>query len=147
MFLPRLPVMIVAALVLSGCGTGGRDFWLYPEPHLPETEEAVFAAYEGHRLLYIDDTNVAARCWGEGAGTQAYRQKNLLCRLHLDPGQHTVLVQTGLTLQGRTRLEFTALPGKVYGLKWSNCRASLYSSGRDCLLEVVEIETIPGAGG
>lgn len=40
------------------------------------------------------------------------------------------------------RLEFAAQPGKVYGLEWSGCEASLDMHGHQqtCRVEVVEIE-------
>lgn len=135
----KLRPILLLALLGFGCGTGGLEYWLYPEPRLLPEEEAVLAAYESHRLLAIDGEDVAIKCWGERKGSEAYRRGDRLCRLHLSPGKHLVEVQVGVTGRQSERLEFTALPGKVYGLDLSNCRTSLNGSVLDCRIDIIEV--------
>lgn len=145
--MPRLewPYVALTTLVLAGCGTGGLNYWLYPEPHLPESEEALFVANESHQLQSIDGEETASRCWGRRE-PQAYRQRRVLCRLHIRPGQHSVVFHPNEASRERVTLDFTALPGKVYGLDWSLCSASLDGRQRTCRVEIVEIEKPTGGG-
>ena len=136
----RLPYIALTTLVVAGCGTGGRQYWLYPEPHLPEAEEAVFVAQENHQLQAIDGEETFTRCWGRRTGPQAYRQNDVLCRLHIRPGQHTVVFHAGVSSRERVSLSFTALPGKVYALERSTCSTSVDGRQQTCRVEVVEIE-------
>ena len=141
----KLRSILLATLMGAGCSTGGLEFWLYPEPHLSPGDGSVLTAYESHRLLAIDGEDVARKCWGEQKGSEAYRRRDLLCRLHLSPGRHQVAVQVGVTNRQSAMVEFTALPGKVYGLDWSNCRTSLEASQRNCRVAVIVVgETEPG---
>ena len=142
----RLPYIALATLVVAGCGTGGRQYWLYPEPHLPEPEESLFVARENHQLQSIDGEETYSRCWGERTGPQAYRPNDVLCRLHIRPGQHTVVFHSSVTSRERVSLSFTALPGKTYGLERSACSTSLDGRQQTCLVEVVELEN-PTEGG
>lgn len=142
----KMRSLLLAALMVAGCGTGGLEYWLYPEPRLLPEEEAVLAAYESHRLLAIDGEDVAIKCWGEQKGSEGYRRTDRLCRLHLNPGKHQVDIQAGMTRRQAERLEFDALPGKVYGLDWSNCRTSLESSQRDCRVEIIEVGETESGG-
>ncbi|NNM03689.1 MAG: hypothetical protein HKO65_01200, partial [Gemmatimonadetes bacterium] len=117
-----LPYIALVALLVAGCTGGGRNYWLYPEPRLAPEEEALFVAYESHRLVSIDGEDTASRCWGQTVNEpQAYRRNDLVCRLHLQPGRHTAVVEGRFTLRGRSSVDFTAEPGKVYGLVWSDC--------------------------
>jgi hypothetical protein len=116
------------------------QYWLYAEPHLANGEDAVFAAYESHRLMSIDGEEAARRCWGDPKGSEAYRRTDRLCRLHILPGRHIVAVQVGVTDRQAQRVEFTAEAGKVYGLDWSACRTSLQSSVRDCRIQIIEVK-------
>jgi len=145
----RLPSFALATLVAAGCGTGGLEYWLYPEPHLTEPEEALFVAHENHRVLSIDGEEIASRCTGEGMRPQAYQRNDVICRFHIRPGQHSVVFHSGITRLERMSLEFAAQPGKVYGLEWSGCKASLDMDGhrQTCRVEVVEIEKPAGEDG
>lgn len=142
----RLPSIALATLVVAGCGAGGLNYWLYPEPHLAESEEAIFLALEGHQLQSIDGEDAASRCWGVGRTPQAYRRKDVICRLHIRPGQHSVVFHPSVTSRERVSLSFTALPGKVYGLDWSGCSKTPDGRQETCLVNIVEIET-PAEGG
>lgn len=143
----RLPFIALATLVVAGCGTGGFEYWLYPEPRLAEPEEALFVAHENHRVLSIDGEEIASSCTGEGRRPEAYQRNDVICRFHIRPGQHSVVFHPSITSRERMRLEFAALPGKVYGLTWSGCTASLDRDRhrQTCRVEVVEIEK-PGRG-
>ena len=141
----ELPTLVLTALVVAGCGTG-RQYWLYPEPHLAEPEEALFLAHESHQLQSIDGQETYARCWGERRLPQAYRLKDVPCRLHIRPGQHSVVFLSRATSRERVGLSFTALPGKVYGLDWSACTTSLDGHQQTCLVNIVEIEKPAGGG-
>lgn len=138
----------VVSLVVASCGTGGLEFWLYPEPRLARSEEAVFIVHEDHRVIAIDEDETGVRCWGdrEGMGAQAYRTNDRLCRIHLLPGQHFVLVRSGTNVREMTRLEFTALAGKSYGLRRSNCMTPPGGYQQTCRVEVVEVEDPRGGG-
>ena len=140
----KLPSIALITLVSAGCGGGGLNFWLYPEPHLAETEEALFVAYESHQLQSIDGEETKTRCWGEARGPQPYSRQDVLCRLHLRPGQHSVVLSTMVNDQQRVSLDFTAEAGKVYGLDRSGCTPSGDARQRTCLVKIVEIE---GQGG
>jgi len=138
--------LLLVALMGAGCGTGGLEYWMYPEPRLSPENEAVIVAYESHRLLAIDGEDVARKCWGDQKGSEGYRRRDLVCRLHISPGNHEVTVQVGVTNRQAQRLEFSAAPGKAYGLDWSDCRTSLQSSQRNCRIEIREIGEIEGGG-
>jgi hypothetical protein len=142
MYRNTLSPIILATLVTVGCGKGGYDHWLYPEPRLPETEEALFVAQQNHGLLSIDGDETGLRCWGdrEGVTSQPYGRRDLFCRLHIRAGQHSVLARTSLNGRGTERLEFTALPGKVYGITRSNCTSIGDGSQQRCQVEVVEVK-------
>lgn len=145
---PTLPVIAFAIAVAVGCGSGGLEYWLYPEPHLPESEEALFLAHEQQGLVAIDGEDTAVKCWGdrERMGSQAHRPRGLVCQLHIRPGQHSILFHTGLTVRERYRVEFVALPGKVCGLQTSGCVTTFRGDQRTCRVEVVEIERSGGGG-
>lgn len=142
----KLPSIALATLVAAGCGTGGLDYWLYPEPHLAEPEEALFVVHPSHQLQSIDGEETAARCWGDRSQPEGYRLKDVLCRLHILPGRHSVVFQPSVTSRESVRLEFTALPGKAYGLVWSSCTTTSDGRQETCRVEVVEIEK-PAEGG
>ena len=142
----RLSYIALATLVVAGCGAGGRHYWLYAEPRLAEAEEAVFVAQENHQLQTIDGQETFLRCWGRRTGPQAYRQNDALCRLHILPGQHTVVFHAGVSSRERVSLSFTALAGKVYGLDRSACSASIDGRQQTCLLKIMEIEKATDGG-
>ena len=127
-------------LLFAGCTGGGREYWLYPEPHLTPQEEAVFVAYESHRVVTIDGEDTASRCWGQTVNEpQAYRQNDQVCRLHLRPGQHRVAFEGRFTMRGRNYVDFTAEPGKIYGLDWSNCSTPAGGHQYTCRVNVLEL--------
>lgn len=139
----KLPLVVAATLVFAGCGSGGGlNYWLYPAPHLAATEEAVFVAHESHQVQSLDGEETAARCWGMVREQQAYRARDLLCRLHIRPGEHSVvfILSAGSTATGE--LNFTALPGRIYGLDRSRCSASSGGIRQRCHVEVIEIGTV-----
>ena len=142
----QLPSIVLATLVIAGCGGGGLNFWLYPEPRLPEPEEATFVAYESHQLQAIDGEDTALKCWGGPTRPQAYTRTDRLCRLHILPGQHSVVFYPGRGSRDRVSLTFTALPGKAYGLNRSECAATAGGLQEICRVEVVEIEEMSVGG-
>jgi hypothetical protein len=145
----KLPYIALATLISASCSTGGLEYWLYPGPRLAEPEEALFVAHERHRVLSIDGEEIASICTGEGMRRpQAYQRKDVTCRFHIRPGQHSVVFHPSPTSLERLSLEFAAQPGRVYGLGSSACEASLDMDGhrQTCRLEVVEIKT-PAKGG
>ena len=147
----KLPVIAIAtlalALTLAGCGGGGGlNYWLYPKPYLAAEEEAVFVTYEGHQVQSIDGEETAARCWGMVREQQAYRQRDLACRLHIAPGEHSVVFHANARTAARSEVTFTALPGRIYGLDWSSCAGSLAGNLQRCRVEVVEVGRV-GEGG
>lgn len=132
--------IILITLVVAACGGSGLQFWLYPEPRLPEGEDAVFAAYESNRLLLLDGEDVATTCWGDRRmAQQAYRRNDRVCRLHMVPGRHTAVFETGLQSRQRATLDFDALPGRVYGLNRSGCTVSTQGIQQNCRFEIVEL--------
>ena len=145
----KLPVIAAATLTLAlaGCGgVGGLNYWLYPEPHLAAEEEAVFVTYESHQVQSIDGEETAARCWGMVREQQAYRQRDLACRLHIAPGEHSVVFHPNARTATRSEVTFTALPGRIYGLDQSSCSGSLAGNQQRCRVEVVEVGRV-GEGG
>jgi len=136
----QLPSLALVTLVVAGCGTGGLNYWLYPEPHLPETEEAVFVAYESHQLLAIDGEDTSVKCWGGPRAPQAYSRPDVLCRLHIRAGEHSVVFHPTANSRERRTLTFTALPGKSYGLDRSGCTASLNRLQDACRVEIREVK-------
>lgn len=143
----RWPLLSIVAVALFavGCGGGGREYWLYPEPRLAPEEEAVFVAYESHRVVAIDGEDTGSRCWGRTVNEpQAYRRTDLICHLHLQPGQHTVVVEGRLGLRDRSSLEFTAEAGKIYGINRSDCVAPARGYQQTCRVNVVELEALTG---
>ena len=145
MYRLKLPSIALATVVLAGCGTGGLNYWLYPEPHLVESEEAVFVTYEAHFLQAIDGEEITSRCWGD-TRPEAYTPRDVACRLHIRPGEHSVLVGTSAMRRDGVPVSFTALPGKVYGLDRSSCRAMGREPRQTCRLAIIEIEQ-PASGG
>ena len=135
----------LAAVVVAGCGAGGLNFWLYPGPHLPESEEALFIAQEGHQVQAIDGEDTALKCWGRRE-PQAYSQKSVACRLHIRPGEHSVVFHPNVSSRERVTVTFTAMPGRAYGLDWSQCSATLEGRRQTCRVDVVEIETSTEGG-
>jgi len=132
--------IFLTSMLVLGCGGGGRQYWLYPEPHLPPAEEAVFVAYESHRVVAIDGDETASRCWGQVVDEpQAYRRNDLVCRLHLQPGPHTVTFEGRFALRERNNVDFTAEPGKAYGLDWSDCVTPPGGYQQTCRVNVVEV--------
>jgi len=147
MSLPELRSIMFTSLLVIGCGTGGREYWLYPEPRLPPGEDAILATYESNRLLFVDDEDAATMCWGDRRmGAQAYRRTDMVCRLHIRPGRHTVVFQTGLNSRQQARLEFTAVAGKIYGLRQSGCTTSPEGIQQNCRFEIVEVGDASQAG-
>lgn len=141
-----LPSSSLFILIVAGCGSGGLNFWLYPEPRFAESEESVFVAYEGHQLLSIDGEDTALRCWGRRTAPEAYSRRDIPCRLHILPGPHTIVIHPRVSSHERVSLEFTALPGRVYGLDRSGCTASVGNLQETCLVKVVELENLAGGG-
>ncbi len=132
-------LLLLGALCM-GCTSGGREFWLYPEPRLPQGEDAVFAAYETHRLLFLDAEDAATTCWGERRmASQAYTRNDRVCRLHLRPGRHSAVFQTGPRNTQTATVDFQAQAGKTYGLRRSGCMASAIGIQGNCRFEVVEV--------
>ena len=147
----KLPVIAAATLALvltlAGCGSGGGlNYWLYPEPQLAPAEEAVFLAHESHQVQSIDGEETAARCWGRVREYQAYSRNDLLCRLHIRPGEHSVVFVLSAGRAATAEVNFTALPGRTYGLDRSRCSASSRGSQQRCRVEVIEVGTV-GEGG
>ena len=144
MFRSSLTTLMFAALVTAACGSGVREHWLYPAPHLVEGEGAVFIAHESHRVLEIDGEETAIRCWGEAQGPRPYAQEGSPCRLHIRPGEHTVTFSPAANSRDRVRVNFTARPGASYGLDWSTCRGSLGQTHQaTCRVDVIELEGPP----
>lgn len=134
-------LMVLASLLFVNCGGGGRQYWLYPEPHLAPPEEAIFMAYESHRVMAIDGDDTASLCWGQTVNEpQGYRRNDQVCHLHLQPGRHTVVFEGGTALRSRTTVEFTAEAGKVYGLDLSACTTPAGTFQQRCRVNVVERE-------
>lgn len=142
----QLPSIALATLVLAACGGGGLNYWLYPEPHLLESEEASFVAYESHLVQSIDGQDTVVKCWGGPRTPQAYTRKDSLCRLHIEPGQHSVVFFPGLGSRERVSLTFTALPGKSYGLDRSACGTTFEGRQATCRVEIKEIQDPLGGG-
>ena len=140
MSLPELRSIIIASVMVAGCASGGLEYWLYPEPHLPPGEDAVMATYESNRLLLLDEEDAATMCWGDRRmAAQAYRRNDRVCRLHISPGRHSAVFQTGPNSRQQVRLEFTAVSGKVYGLRISGCTTSSEGIQQNCRFEIVEV--------
>ncbi len=136
----QLPFVALTSLLLLGCTGGGREYWLYPEPRLPPPEEALFVAYESHRVVSIDGDDTASRCWGQTVDRpQAYRRNDQVCRLHLRPGRHSVVFEGRFAMRERNSMEFTAEPGKAYGLDWSDCITPTGGYLQTCRVTVVEL--------
>ncbi len=95
--------------------------------------------------LSIDGAETASRCWGV-TEPQAYSQRSAPSRLHIRPGQHSVVFHPNVASRERVALDFTALPGKVYGLDWSLCSTSAEGRRQSCRVQIVEIEQ-PTTGG
>ncbi len=141
----RVRPITLAFLLFAGCTGGGHEYWLYPEPHLSPQDEAVFVAYESHRVVSIDGEDTASRCWGQTVNKpQAYRRNDLVCRLHLQPGQHTVVFEGRFTMRERNHVDFTAEPGKTYGLDWSDCLTATGGYLQTCRVNVMEIDKSTG---
>ena len=140
--------IVVAALLVLGCGGSGRNYWLYPEPRLAPEEEAVFVAYENHRVVAIDGEDTGSRCWGQTVNEpQGYRRNDQACRLHLLPGRHTVVVEGRFDFRERSTVEFTAEAGKIYGLNWSDCVSPAGGFLQTCRVNVIELEAFTGGPG
>ena len=137
-----------AALVAASCSSGGYQYWLYPEPRLPEPEEALFVAHETHRVLSIDGEELASACSERDVRPQAYDQNDRICNYHILPGQHSVAFQSSTTSMETIMLDFGAEPGKTYGLTWTGCGAYLDMDGhrKTCRVNVEEIKTTGGVG-
>jgi hypothetical protein len=140
MSLSELRSVIATSLLVVGCGTGGLEYWLYPEPHLPPGEDAVLSTYESNRLLLLDEEDAATTCWGDRRmAAQAYQRNDRVCRLHIRPGEHSAVFQTGVNNRQQARVGFTAVAGKVYGLRRSGCTTSSEGIQQNCRFEIVEI--------
>jgi hypothetical protein len=145
MYRLKLPSIALATVVLAGCGTGGLNYWLYPEPHLVESEEAVFVTYENHFLQSMDGEETSSRCWGDRR-PEAYTRRDVACRLHLQPGEHSAVFGTSAMSRNGVAVRFTAEPGKVFGLDRSSCRVVGQEFQQTCRLAIMEIEQ-SGSGG
>lgn len=143
-----LSSIALATVVSAGCGGGGLNFWLYPAPHLPEAEEAVFFAYESHGLRAIDGEDVGSKCWDDQRRPEGYSAPDIGCRLHLEPGEHTVAVHPSSTSRETVTLTFTAVAGKVYGVDRSGCSTSTLTREarvQTCNMQIKEVgEIAPG---
>lgn len=141
----HLTYIVLVSSLIAGCTGGGREYWLYPEPRLAPQKEAVFVAYESHRVVSIDGEDTASRCWGQTVNEpQAYRRNDLVCRLHLQPGLHSVVFEGRFAMRERNTVGFTAEPGKIYGLDWSDCTTPLGGYQQTCKVNVVELEELTG---
>jgi hypothetical protein len=141
----HLTYIALVSSLIAGCTGGGREYWLYPEPHLAPQEEAVFVAYESHRVVSIDGEDTASRCWGKTMNEpEAYRRNDAACRLHLQPGRHTVVLEGRFTMRGRQQVQFEAEAGKTYGLDWSDCITQSGGYQQTCRVNVVELEGLTG---
>jgi len=131
------------ALMVTACGTGGHEYWLYPEPRLDPAEEAVLIIRSMDLVLAVDEEETAVRCWGEVGGPRPYSQGVPSCRLHIQPGDHVVTFSPGPNAQRTATLTFSADPGKEYGMDWSACTQGSVSPAhqrvRTCYVNVVEI--------
>jgi len=141
----NLPSIALVTLVIAGCGGGGLNFWLYPEPRLMESEEALFVAYESHQLQAIDGEDTVLKCWGGPRKPQAYARADVLCRLHIQPGQHSVVFHPSMNSRERVSLTFNALPGKTYGLERSACTTTS-NHQESCQVKIVEIQNLSKGG-
>lgn len=139
----KLPSIALAALFAAGCTTGGYQYWLYPGPHLPEAEEALFAAHETHRVLSLDGEELSSACSERDVRPQAYDRNDVVCRYHILPGQHSVAFQANISSMDLMTLDFEAQPGSTYGLIWTGCGAYLNMDihRKTCRVNVVEIKT------
>lgn len=136
----RFRSIILMSLLVAGCGGGGLEFWLYPEPRLPPGEDAILATYESNRLLYFNGEEAASKCWGDQRmASQGYRRNDRVCHLHIRPGRHIAVFAVGLNSRQQARVEFDALPGKVYGLRQSGCTTSPTGNQSNCRMEIVEV--------
>lgn len=142
----NLPSLALATLVVAGCGGGGLNYWLYPAPRLAESEESLFLATEGDQLLTIDGAEAGSKCWRVGGTPQAYRRMDVMCHLHILPGQHLVVFHPGVSSREKVSLTFTSLPGKAYRLDWSSCANTSDGRQQTCMVNVVEVEN-PAEGG
>jgi hypothetical protein len=120
------------------------NYWLYPEPYRPETEESLFLARESDRVLAIDGKRLDSKCWGWSMDAQAYRRKELICRIHILPGRHTVDFEGSMAAREMMRLDFSTQAGKAYGLQKSGCRTTFTGDQQTCRVEVVEIDQRAG---
>ena len=125
--------------LLAACSGGGRQYWLYPEPHLPPSEGAVFISFEGHQVQSVDGEETFSRCWGFAREPQAYSRRDIPCRLHLQPGEHYVSFRTGASTAQLRTVRFVAQPGKEYGLDWSACGSSPQGVAQTCEVRVIEV--------
>lgn len=141
-----LAILVWAGCVLVGCGGGGLNYWLYPEPYLAESEEALFLAYESHLVQAIDGQDTVLKCWGGPRTPQAYSRKDTVCRLHLQPGEHSIVFFPGMGSRERVSLTFTALPGKAYGLDRSACNTTYEGRQETCRVEIREIRDLSEGG-
>lgn len=142
MSLYRLPSIALAAVLALGCSSGGYQYWLYPAPALPETEEALFVAHGNHRVVSIDGEELASSCAGRDVRPQAYDRTDVVCRYHILPGEHSVAFQANVTSMGLLTLEFDAEAGRTYGLTWTGCGAFLDMDmhRKTCRVNVMEIK-------
>jgi hypothetical protein len=94
----------------------------------------------------LDGEDTVLMCWGGPRAPQAYSRKDTLCRLHIQPGEHTVEFYPGLGTRERASLTFTALPGKTYGLDRSACSTNYSGRQATCRVEIKEIQATSGVG-
>ena len=135
-----LASIIIFSLLAAACGGGGLQYRLYPEPPLPLAEESVLAVYERNGLLLLDGEDVATLCWGDQrVAAEGYQRNDLMCRLHIRPGNHTAVFHAGVQNRQRVSLDFTAAPGKVYGVSRSGCTASPEGIQQNCRIEIREM--------
>ncbi|MFC1574729.1 hypothetical protein ACFL3Z_01475 [Gemmatimonadota bacterium] len=149
--MPRLKefLSLSAIFVTAGCGITPHHFWTYPEPYLPEQQEALLITLDHWGLRAIDgkavderictrDKRILHQSWGTG---------QYQCIHHLRPGKHVVVIRPQNALSTEER-GFTAVAGRAYGLVSEDCEYETTPAGRlrTCRVLIREVKW-PGEGG